>query len=139
METENLLQDSDEEDADLLDKILGRKDDKTKLNQIQDTFLREENPVNEDDSNALLRRLQEEVALESKYSSFEKQRDQNLEKRYLALRQGSPSSVARTSKEFSSTPLGRPPKPIQPDELYDETEDWCCKNLPFDIWTEKGK
>ncbi|KAI9306908.1 hypothetical protein BJ944DRAFT_262788 [Cunninghamella echinulata] len=83
----------------------------------------------------LLQQLKDQVAVEKKYESYEKSRDQDLEKRYLALKQEkniftneptSSSSSSSTTIPTTDKPNGSIPKPLSMDDFHDEMDDWCC-------------
>ncbi|KAI9320186.1 hypothetical protein BX666DRAFT_1382070 [Dichotomocladium elegans] len=70
-----------------------------------------------DDSDALVRQIQDEVDVESRYDKFTQQQDDALEERYRALKQG---------RQPAPSPLTQVPKPMDPSEFFDEVDDWCC-------------
>jgi hypothetical protein len=83
--------------------------------------------MTDDDSDDLIRKLQEENALDQKYRQFTKSRDDDTKKRYNALR--SELMIFIRSDSSSDKPKGSIPKPLQQEELHDEMDDWCCKTF----------
>ncbi|KAL0090383.1 hypothetical protein J3Q64DRAFT_1729582 [Phycomyces blakesleeanus] len=140
----DLLNDSDNDgllDDDLLASLTSPEDQKAqkeKLNQLEAAFLGTHSAETglEDESHTLIRRIQEESALDEKYATFAKKRDEDLKKRYEALQQGcnfSPANSGEVSsasnfkkQENSGKPRGSVPAALTMDEIYNETDDWCC-------------
>jgi hypothetical protein len=137
--------DDDDDDDDYLTDILNSSHDKattetlvtsqhgTALKAWQDTFLGGDDTTLDDQGQVLLDELKDQAAVESKYASFEQQRDDALEQRYLALKKegsallednGDGSSGVTTN---NTVPRGRIPKPLAMTDLHDEMDDWCCK------------
>ncbi|CAO3608657.1 unnamed protein product [Cunninghamella blakesleeana] len=81
-----------------------------------------------DQEHELLQQLKDQVAVEKKYEAYEKSRDRDLEKRYLALKEGNHfSTTEQTTRSPSfNKPTGSIPKSINMDEFHDEMDDWCC-------------
>ncbi|KAI8138532.1 hypothetical protein BJV82DRAFT_631156 [Fennellomyces sp. T-0311] len=95
---------------------------------VQKAFLGDD-PGLDDESNELLQQVKDQVSVERKYASLDKQRDKDLEERFDALKKTHLkwSSPSPTSSPSSNSNLpGPPPKPIQADEFHDEMDDWCC-------------
>ncbi|KAI8340668.1 hypothetical protein BC941DRAFT_417876 [Chlamydoabsidia padenii] len=89
----------------------------------QDAFLGEDSTL-DDQGQVLLNQLKDQVAVENKYASLEQQQDEDLERRYLALKDTVIKDSPNTSS--SSLPPGRVPKPLAMTDLHDEMDDWCC-------------
>ncbi|KAI8381574.1 uncharacterized protein BYT42DRAFT_545442 [Radiomyces spectabilis] len=107
-----------------------------KLDALQNTFLRDERDTMDDEPTGdLLAQIKDEVQLENKYAAFAQQRDEELEKRYLQLKQNPPAALNFTADERESSYQTQGtndsalrssvPKPLQWNEIYDETDDWC--------------
>ncbi|CAO3616271.1 unnamed protein product [Cunninghamella echinulata] len=89
-----------------------------------------------DQEHELLQQLKDQVTVEKKYESYEKSRDQDLEKRYLALKKeknlftneptSSLPSLSTTATSIIDKPSGSIPKPLSMDDFHDEMDDWCC-------------
>lgn len=141
-----MLQDSDDED-DAIDQyiynVLDSSSSDMKGNIIQERkdrfqkiFMRSDDTRDTDESDALIKRLQEENALDAKYEQFTKYRDEDLEKRYNALKKDRPN-FSNYEPSFGdqgdSKPRGSIPKPLQNEDLHDEMDDWCCKYLQKDF------
>ncbi|KAG9304296.1 hypothetical protein G9A89_019858 [Geosiphon pyriformis] len=106
----------------------------------------------EDDANFLVRQLQDEVKLETKYTKTTKEMDKELMARYKGLKQGPGGEIpikidklvlSRPAKTkngkvtfpdkknvIESPKLGPPPKPVDFTEfgysLDDDSYNWCC-------------
>ncbi|CAO3581549.1 unnamed protein product [Absidia cylindrospora] len=80
-----------------------RQHDKT-LKAWQFTFMgtghRGEDIVVDDRGHELIQQLKDQVAVESKYAAFEQQRDDELERRYLALKKDSDDIINSRSSPF---------------------------------------
>ncbi|KAI9489782.1 hypothetical protein BDB00DRAFT_841375 [Zychaea mexicana] len=139
-EVEKLLQEVDLLNSDDEDDGNYGVDCDDRIKSVQKAFLRGEDEVAMyDESNELLKQVQDQVTVEKKYAHLDKQRDLDLEQRYLAFKQDRPlfsTATPSSSPASSSTsPLtatttgaklpGPPPKPIQDDEFHDEMDDWC--------------
>jgi hypothetical protein len=121
-----MLQDSDDDAIDdyiygILDSSSGDKIQE-KMGGFQKIFLGSESA--DDESIALIRKLQEENALDEKYKHFTKSRDEDMEQRYNALKKDPPTF---STNDSTDRPKGSVPKPLQSDDLHDEMDDWCCK------------
>lgn len=124
-----MLQDSDDDDIDdYIYGVIGSSSGgqiQEKMDGFQKIFLGSESGAADDEAMELIRKLQEENALDEKYSQFTKSRDDDMEQRYLALKKDPPT--------FSSTynggekPKGSVPKPLEAEHLEDEMDSWCCK------------
>lgn len=131
-----MLQDSDDEDDALDEYIYGvLKDSDSKGGNIQEKmdgfqkiFMGSETNINTDESHELIRRLQEENALDAKYEQFAKSRDNDMEERFNALKKDGPT-FSNYSSNSGDRPRGAVPKPLQNEDLHDEMDDWCCKVL----------
>ncbi|KAI8100024.1 uncharacterized protein BX664DRAFT_322684 [Halteromyces radiatus] len=105
---------------------------KAKLDAWQDAFLGSPSKergdiILDDEGHQLLCQLQDQAAVESKYAAFEQQRDDDLERRYLALKKDGIISSSSSATQQSQGPLGGSvPKPLTINELHDEMDDWCC-------------
>lgn len=123
-----MLQDSDEDDIDdYIYGVLGSSSGgqiQEKMDGFQKIFLGSET-ITDDESMALIRKLQEENALDEKYNQFAKSRDEDMEKRYHALKKDSPTTFSTSGGDHR--PKGSVPKPLETDDLHDEMDDWCCK------------
>lgn len=121
-----------ENDSDREEDLIDPKHD-AKLGQAVAAFLGggddDGHHVN-DEASELIRRIRDRALVEQKYQHLDKRRDEDLEKRYLPLKENS-SALHSTSDMSASSSRnfapGTVPKPIQVDELYDEMDDWCCK------------
>lgn len=128
-----MLQDSDEEEDAIDDYIYGVLDDKKdmvqeKMDGFQKAFMGDSDPfIGTDESDELIKRLQQENALDAKYEQFTRNKDQDLEKRYHALKKDAPSFSNTTAYDDTSKPKGSIPKPLASTDLHDEIDDWCCK------------
>ena len=131
-----LSSDGEEQDEDhVLDyvhyteKRTTKQDDKMK--EITKRFLGEEEGKEDialdNESNELLNQIKDQVNVEKKYSHLDKQRELDLEKRYLELKQNPPnlSPISSTQEDNKQRLPGPPPKPIQETEFHDEMDDWC--------------
>jgi hypothetical protein len=99
-----------------------------KMDGFQKIFMGSEDAHDTDESDALIRKLQEENALDAKYEQFAKKRDNDLEERYNALKKDAPNfSNIEYSGNSSDSPKGLIPKPLQNEDIHDEMDDWCCK------------
>ncbi|CAO3645505.1 unnamed protein product [Mucor fragilis] len=131
-EIEKMLQDSDEEEDAIDDYIYGVLDDKKdmvqeKMDGFQKAFMGDSDPfIGTDESDELIKRLQQENALDAKYEQFTRNKDQDLEKRYHALKKDAPSFSNTTAYDDTSKPKGSIPKPLASTDLHDEIDDWCC-------------
>ena len=134
----------DDDDDNVLDyvgyteKKIGQDD---KMKGITKTFLAGEGGsqgkqaddiILDDESNELLNQIKDQVNVEKKYSHLDKQRELDLEQRYLELKQAPPNVFTSPSSRYedednnSNRRLpGPPPKPIQENEFHDEMDDWC--------------
>ncbi|EPB86232.1 hypothetical protein HMPREF1544_06960 [Mucor circinelloides 1006PhL] len=129
-EIEKMLQDSDEEEDAIDDYIYGVLDDKKdmiqeKMDGFQRAFMGQDQFIGTDESDELIKKLQQENALDAKYEQFIHKRDEDLEKRYHALKKDAPS-FSNTTYSDSSKPKGSIPKPLTNTDLHDEMDDWCC-------------
>lgn len=138
-----MLQDSDDEDDAINDYIYSVLEESTsttspqgaktqsiqeKMDGFNKIFLGSQNdPVSTDETDALIKRLQQENALDAKYEQFSKSRDQDMEERYKALRKDAPNFSGSAYSSSGDRPRGPVPKPLQKDDLHDEMDDWCCK------------
>lgn len=125
-----MLQDSDEEEDAIDDYIYGVLDDKKdmiqeKMDGFQKAFLGNDYYVGTDERDELIKKLQQENTLDAKYEQFTKQRDADLEKRYLELKKDAP--FFSNIKYEDNKPKGSIPKPLANTDLHDEIDDWCCK------------
>ncbi|KAL7329683.1 hypothetical protein PS15p_204739 [Mucor circinelloides] len=125
-----MLQDSDEEEDAIDDYIYGVLDDKKdmiqeKMDGFQRAFMGQDQFIGTDESDELIKKLQQENALDAKYKQFTHKRDEDLEKRYHALKKDAPS-FSNTTYSDSSKPKGSVPKPLTNTDLHDEMDDWCC-------------
>ncbi|KAI8978527.1 hypothetical protein BDB01DRAFT_726386, partial [Pilobolus umbonatus] len=77
------------------------------------------------DESDLIRKMQEEAALDKKYQEDTKKRDAELEERFKSLSSDPPQFSTQSSHD--SKPRGKIPTPVKIDDLYDEVDDWCCK------------
>lgn len=127
-----MLQESDEEEDGIDNYIYGVLDSSSsskgdtiqqKMDGFQKIFLGPE--MGDDESDDLIRKLQEENALDRKYQQFAKSRDDDMEKRYNALK-SEPVMFSRSDSN-GDKPKGSVPKPLQKEEIHDEMDDWCCK------------
>ncbi|KAI8880122.1 hypothetical protein K501DRAFT_335596 [Backusella circina FSU 941] len=124
-----LQEDDDEHDDDINDMIYGalssQQDERLvteaeeKLSGAQTLFLGSD--FGNDESDALIRRIQEEDALDSKYQTFAKTRDDEFESRVHALQKEAPITTAT----YDDKPAGSIPKPLLKEDLHDEMDDWC--------------
>ncbi|KAI9012122.1 hypothetical protein CLU79DRAFT_770628 [Phycomyces nitens] len=139
----DLLNDSDSEgllDSDLLGSLTSKdqKAQKDKLDSLEAAFLGTQAASGslDDESHALIRRIQEESALDEKYAVFSKKRDEDLEERYKALQKDcnfsshdNDDTLLPTNPKTqvnSGKPRGSVPSAFTMDEIYSETDDWCC-------------
>lgn len=126
--------------------ILINYDDKKKLNKVVTKFLGEEfTPSNKnfdenDDATHLIKEIQDEMNLESKYKDnlyeLKEKKEQDfieLEKRYNQLKVfkiHATNENISNKNNISINSLGPPPKPIDLSEFglddYD-LNSWCCK------------
>ncbi|KAG1078319.1 hypothetical protein G6F42_024325 [Rhizopus arrhizus] len=125
-----MLQDSDEEEDAIDDYIYGVLDDKKdmiqeKMDGFQRAFMGQDQFIGTDESDELIKKLQQENALDAKYEQFIHKRDEDLEKRYHALKKDAPS-FSNTTYSDSSKPKGSIPKPLTNTDLHDEMDDWGC-------------
>ncbi|CEP16562.1 hypothetical protein [Parasitella parasitica] len=128
-EIEKMLQDSDEEEDAIDAYIYGVLDDKKdmvqeKMDGFQKAFLGGDEFVGTDESEELIKKLQQENALDAKYEQFARERDSDLEKRYHGLKKDAPSFSNAQNDE--NKPKGSAPKPLTTTDLHDEIDDWCC-------------
>ncbi|CAO3614602.1 unnamed protein product [Mucor hiemalis] len=135
-----MLQDSDDEDDAINDYIYSVLEESSspkgvkaqniqeKMDGFQKIFMGSENdPVGTDETDALIKRLQQENALDAKYEQFSQSRDNDMEERYNALRKDAPNfSGLEYSNNNGDRPKGPVPKPLQKEDLHDEMDDWCC-------------
>ncbi|ORZ03637.1 hypothetical protein BCR43DRAFT_483692 [Syncephalastrum racemosum] len=123
----NWLDDDDEDDNDDILGIPSISLSTAKKAHIAQDLLMDQPDLDHDESNALLKQVQEETAVETKYDSFHKQREEDLFKRYEAFKNTKANFDTRSSEQniISSAPRGAIPKPIHPEDLHDELEDWC--------------
>lgn len=136
-----MLQDSDEEEDAIDDYIYGVLDDKKdmiqeKMDGFQRAFMGQDQFIGTDESDELIKKLQQENALDAKYEQFIHKRDEDLEKRYHALKKDAPS-FSNTTYSDSSKPKGSIPKPLTNTDLHDEMDDWCCK-YQYDEMSDRG-
>lgn len=133
-----MLQESDDEDEDAIDSyIYGVLRTTTNENEsspvldtldsVQKVFLGSDRQFNTDESDELIRRAQEENALDAKYEKFQKKKDEDIEKRYLELKKDKPNFDDYVEKQRSDKPKGSIPKSLSTDDFHDEMDDWCCK------------
>lgn len=140
--------DGDDDDDDYLADILKSSHDKATTETVgksqhqhgaalkawQDTFMGGDDTILDDQGQALLDQLKDQAAVESKYASFERQRDDALEQRYLTLKEEGTAllkddvSPGVTTNNPSTLPFGRIPQPLAMTDLHDEMDDWCCKS-----------
>lgn len=140
----------DNEYANMLDEDLGSSDDdyledifnnatqpseaprhSSHLDAAVNTFLGEGEDSNLADEDDIVRRVQEELALEKKYEKVHGDSDEILERRFAAFSKDV-KDVLRDTKPSSGTSTQKytrvyvpPPKPFEEEEV-DETEGWCC-------------
>ncbi|KAI8374858.1 hypothetical protein BD560DRAFT_393440 [Blakeslea trispora] len=88
---------------------------KDQLDAITQAFVGHETT---DEVDELMKRVYQEQALDQKYSQFNQQRDEQLEKRRLELKK----SIDWTPS--NNKPKGKIPTPFFKQE--DEVDDWCC-------------
>jgi hypothetical protein len=106
---------------------------RSKLDAAVDTFLGDGDHTNAAEEQDIVRRMQEELALEKKYEQLHGDSDDILEKRFAAfskdvknvLQDAKSSSVSSSGTKYTRVYVP-PPKPFEADE-EDETEGWCCK------------
>ncbi|KAG2221736.1 hypothetical protein INT45_007142 [Circinella minor] len=143
-EVEKLLQDVDllnsdeeeeeqeQEDDNVLNYTEKKRKQNEKMKEITKTFLGvqegKEDIILDNESNELLNQIKDQVNVEKKYSHLDKQRELDLEKRYLELKQNPPHlfTISSTQQDNNKQRFpGPPPKPIQENEFHDEMDDWC--------------
>ncbi|PKC08424.1 hypothetical protein RhiirA5_499985 [Rhizophagus irregularis] len=122
--------------------ILINYDDQNKLNKVMTEFLGEEfTPSNKnfdenDDATRLIKEIQDEINLESKYKDnlyeLKEKKEQDfieLEKRYKEFKIHATNENISNKNNISISSLGPPPKPIDLSEFglddYD-LNNWCC-------------
>jgi hypothetical protein len=122
-------EEDDDDDDDLIYGALSSEQDRDlvteaeeKVSGAQNLFLGSD--FGTDESDALIRRIQEENALDSKYETFAKARSNEFESRVHALKKDAPSTDTPSSDE---RPGGSIPKPLLKEDLHDEMDDWCSK------------
>ncbi|KAG1180836.1 hypothetical protein G6F36_010302 [Rhizopus arrhizus] len=132
-EIEKMLYESDEEEDAIDDYIYDMLNESTptearqgpvqhKMKQLESILTG--SSLDMDESDALIQRVIEENRLDEKYEQFTAKRDEDFEKRVKDLQNHSfPQDSTFT---MSDKPKGSVPKALQPKDLYDETEDWCC-------------
>lgn len=99
-----------------------------KMKQIEDILLGPDNPIESDESDALIKKAIEENRLDEKYQQFTAKRDTELQERLKNIQNYVPSSSSTScSAVIGDKPVGSVPKAISTKDLYDETDDWCCK------------
>lgn len=130
---------SDDDDylADILNygaNVSGKGDmHRSRLDAAVDIFLGDGDHTNAAEEQDIVRRMQEELALEKKYEQLHGDSDDILEKRFAAfskdvknvLQDAKSSSVSSSGTKYTRVYVP-PPKPFEADE-EDETEGWCCK------------
>lgn len=134
-----MLQESDDED-DAIDSYIydilktsvekdGQHDPgiTEKLGSFQTAFVGSDSQFDTDESDALIKRAQQENALDAKYESYKAKRDDDIEKRYLDLKKDAPNFDNYTKPANTSKPKGFVPKALSTDDFHDEMDDWCCK------------
>jgi hypothetical protein len=126
-------------DDDYLEGILNNATESSKapmhsshLDAAVNSFLGEGDHSNFAEEDDIVRRVQEELALEKKYEKVHGDSDEILERRFAAFSKDV-KDVLRDAKPTSGTPTQKytrvyvpPPKPFEGEEV-DETEGWCCK------------
>ncbi|KAI8060559.1 hypothetical protein BC940DRAFT_311864 [Gongronella butleri] len=96
------------------------------LDAVQAAFLDNHVDPSPDDTHELLNQIKDQVAVESKYEKVLKTQDDDMEKRYLALKSTKlPDNILAEPSKFHG-PRGSVPKPLEVNDLYDEVDDWCC-------------
>ncbi|ORE03028.1 hypothetical protein BCV72DRAFT_252114 [Rhizopus microsporus var. microsporus] len=98
-----------------------------KMKQIEDILLGPDNLIGSDESDALIKKAIEENRLDEKYQQFTAKRDTELQERLKNIQNYVPSSSTSCSAAIGDKPVGPVPKAISTEDLYDETDDWCCK------------
>lgn len=131
---EKMLYESDEEEDAIDDYIYDMLNESTptearqgpvqhKMKQLESILTG--SSLDMDESDALIQRAIEENRLDEKYEQFAAKRDEDFEKRVKDLQNHSfPQDSTFT---MSDKPKGSVPKALQLKDVYDETEDWCCK------------
>lgn len=102
----------------------------TKVDEAVAAFLGGDDQHIDNEASELIKQIRDQALVEQKYLHLDQKRDEDLARRYLALKNDNP--VVNTEVKASSSKISAPgavPKPLRPDELYDEMEDWCCKFL----------
>lgn len=132
METAWLDDDDEDSNYDTLGMPAISPSTAKKAHMAQSLFM-DQPDLDHDESNALLKQAQEEAAVEKKYESIDKQREEDLFKRYQTFKDTKANFDTRPSEQGSpsSKPRGAVPKPIQLDELHDELDDWCGMFISF--------
>ncbi|GAA5801342.1 hypothetical protein HPULCUR_006788 [Helicostylum pulchrum] len=126
-EIEKMLEESDQEEDDIdnyIYGVLGDTPQQQKMDEFQTLFLGQQQQQPTEETDDLIRKLQDENALDRKYEHFTKSRDDDMQKRYEALR--SEPVLFTSSGSSADKPRGSVPKPLQEEELHDEMDDWCC-------------
>ncbi|KAI9255317.1 hypothetical protein BY458DRAFT_558651 [Sporodiniella umbellata] len=109
-ELERLFYESDEDDA--VDEYLYAM---LKGEELEESLVGE--------SELLLARVQEESRLEELCAKTREAEERRLEARLAAVR----SFVVPEGETGSERPGGSVPEMISAEEMYDETDDWCCR------------
>ncbi|KAG0172618.1 hypothetical protein DFQ30_010056 [Apophysomyces sp. BC1015] len=115
----DLLNDSDCDDSSTLPYV----------SMLEDTFVGKEELHLEEEGSSLMRQIQDEVALEAKYQDFAKKRDQDLERRYLALKDDNCNLTKCSTPEQKLH--GQIPSPMQLDEVYNEMDSICNEDAIY--------
>ncbi|CAO3664571.1 unnamed protein product [Rhizopus stolonifer] len=125
-----MLYESDEEedaiDDYIYDMLNEKSDNSSQLKQgpIQHKMKQlEKSLLGTDESDLLILRAMEENELDEKYDRFAAKRDAELEERLKRVQDYAPQDSKCTN---SDKPKGSVPKAILSEDLYDETDDWCC-------------
>ncbi|KAG1175902.1 hypothetical protein G6F70_001927 [Rhizopus microsporus] len=134
-EIEKMLYETDDEEDAIDDYIYGVLTQsepqqgriQQKMKQIEDILLGPDNPIESDESDALIKKAIEENRLDEKYQQFTAKRDTELQERLKNIQNYVPSSSSTScSAVIGDKPVGSVPKAISTKDLYDETDDWCC-------------